>query len=73
MLGFWTTTSDRVGLVVAGAWLILALSGRWRADPGWIDRLGCALGACWVGWLLVELIPWTFLQWSQVSWWESRS
>ncbi len=26
-------------------WSALALSGRWRREPGWIDRLGVAIGA----------------------------
>lgn len=29
------------------AWSALALSGRWRREPGWIDRLGVAIGAGW--------------------------
>ena len=33
---------------VAGAWLVLLLSGRWRPDRGWIDRLGRAIGASWL-------------------------
>lgn len=53
----WITVSVRVGPAVAGAWLLLALSGRWRSDPGWIDRLGRLLGCCWIGWLLFWLIP----------------
>jgi hypothetical protein len=36
------------GAVVAGAWLGLALSGRRRPEPGWIDALGRALGTLWV-------------------------
>jgi hypothetical protein len=53
----WITVSRRVGLAVAGAWLLLALSGRWRADCGWIDRLGRFLGCCWIGWFLLWLLP----------------
>jgi hypothetical protein len=33
---------------VAGAWLLLIFSGRWRSDSGWMDRLGRTLGACWL-------------------------
>lgn len=33
---------------VAGAWFVLALSGRWRADRSWLDRLGRAIGASWL-------------------------
>ena len=31
------------------SWVVLALSGRWRREPGWIDRLGVGLG---IGWCL---------------------
>ncbi len=53
----WITMSARVGPAVAGAWFVLALSGRWRADGGWIDRLGRLLGCCWIGWQLLWMIP----------------
>jgi len=33
---------------VAGAWLTLRLSGAWRAEPGWIDGMGRALGIYWI-------------------------
>jgi hypothetical protein len=33
---------------VAGAWLLLMFSGRWRSERGWIDRLGRTLGALWL-------------------------
>lgn len=26
---------------------VLALRGRWRPEPGWIDRFGRVLGVCW--------------------------
>jgi hypothetical protein len=38
----------RVGLWIAGAWLILALSGSRHREKSWIDRLGRALGASWI-------------------------
>jgi hypothetical protein len=40
--------ADRVGIAVAGAWLALRASGRWRSEPSWIDRLGRALGWAWI-------------------------
>ena len=43
-----------LGTAVASAWLLLAVSGRWRAEPGWLDRLGRILGAYWVGMLALE-------------------
>src|SRR5205823_8469100 len=33
---------------VAIAWLAAWWSGRLRPEPGWIDRLGRFLGACWI-------------------------
>jgi hypothetical protein len=36
------------GWAVAVAWLMLALAGRWAAEPSWIDRLGRALGVFWL-------------------------
>jgi hypothetical protein len=45
---------------VALAWLGLALSGRWRSEMSWIDRLGWAVGACWVALLpLCAYFAWT--------------
>jgi hypothetical protein len=45
---------------VALAWVALALSGRWRREPGWIDRTGRIVGTAWVvtaalvvGWWIV--------------------
>ena len=39
---------------VAVAWLTLALSGRWRPRPDWLDRAGRALGIFWLA--IVPLI-----------------
>jgi len=36
------------GEVVAVAWILLWLSGRWRSEPSWIDRAGRVLGVYWV-------------------------
>ena len=36
------------GPMIAGAWLALALSGRWRPGETWLDRLGCFVGACYI-------------------------
>jgi hypothetical protein len=53
--GFRHMTS-KVGFAVAAAWLTLALSGRWRAEPDWIDRAGRVLGAIWIA--LIPLFTW---------------
>jgi hypothetical protein len=34
---------------VIGAWAVLALCGRWKPEPCWLDRLGRMLGASWIG------------------------
>jgi hypothetical protein len=43
---------NRVIPIVCGAvslsWLMLALAGRWRAEPSWIDRTGGFFGAIFV-------------------------
>jgi hypothetical protein len=39
---------DLYSFTVAGAWMALALSGRWRPEPDWLDRTGCVLGVCWI-------------------------
>jgi hypothetical protein len=46
---------DRVGFAVAGAWLALLLSGHWRPERTWIDRLGRATGWLWLG---VTVVLW---------------
>jgi hypothetical protein len=45
MFGRWVGIA---GPMIAGAWLALALVGRWRVKPIWTDRLGCVIGACCV-------------------------
>jgi hypothetical protein len=51
MLVFWRSWPCS-GPAVAGAWLVLIVAGRWRAERSGIDRLGRVLGACW----LVEML-----------------
>jgi hypothetical protein len=43
------------GLAVAGAWMTLAMGGRWHSDRTWIDRAGLGLGVGWVALALVWL------------------
>jgi hypothetical protein len=48
---FWSSFWDgppRIGETVGVLWLVLIVSGRWHAEPGWIDRLGRILGLFWV-------------------------
>jgi len=45
---FTFVLSPIIGLSVAGAWAVLWLNGWWRPEPGWVDAMGRALGACWI-------------------------
>jgi hypothetical protein len=49
-----------VGGTVAAAWVILALIRRWKAEPGWVDRMGrllgaMAIGAALLGWVMYRI------------------
>jgi len=48
--------SHEVSFAVAGGWSALALSGRWRPEPSWIDLAGRITGAVW---LAVTAVSWT--------------
>ncbi len=37
---------------IAAAWLILALSGRWRPERTWVNRSGCLIGLAWIALLI---------------------
>jgi hypothetical protein len=41
------TASGANGPAIAVAWTVLTLSGAWRAEASWIDRLGRGLGVIW--------------------------
>ncbi len=47
---------DLYSLAVAGAWLALGLSGRWRPARDWLDRAGRVLGICWI--VAPFIAPW---------------
>ena len=40
--------AHHAGWAVAVSWLMLAISGRWRAEPSWVDRWGRVLGCTWI-------------------------
>jgi hypothetical protein len=42
------STSDLACAGVAFTWLLLWISGRWRNESDWIDRLGMVLGFYWL-------------------------
>jgi hypothetical protein len=45
-----------IGSTVAAFWLILLLCRRWKAEPGWVDRLGRLLGAMAIASALLGLV-----------------
>lgn len=48
---------------VFGVWLALALSGRWRGEPGWVDRTGVFLGLSWFGANALNALRIALLSW----------
>jgi hypothetical protein len=42
---YFAASAFGMSTAVAAVWLLLALSGRWRSEAGWLDRVGRLLGA----------------------------
>jgi hypothetical protein len=67
MVGRWVHVA---GPMITGAWLALALVGRWQVKPIWTDRLGCVIGACCV--LLYVYVEFYFIVvLPLLRWWAS--
>ncbi|MGO9914164.1 MAG: hypothetical protein ACLQIB_05540 [Isosphaeraceae bacterium] len=47
--------AQQVSFGVLAAWTVLAVSGRWRNEPTWIDRAGRVMG---VTWILITAVHW---------------
>ncbi len=45
---FFSAYSGTVSFTIIGGWLVLALIGRFRPEPTWIDRAGRAAAAIWL-------------------------
>jgi hypothetical protein len=58
---FWYVYGLPIGPAVAATWFALILSGRWRPERGWIDRLGSSIGGFWIVFVLVQ---WEFGRWT---------
>lgn len=56
----WREVANQVSVSVLAFWLVLALGGRWRAEPHWRDRLGRVIGLAWIAYWLLNLV-WTIL------------
>jgi hypothetical protein len=55
--------AHHAGWAVVVSWLTLALIGRWRPEPSWVDRWGRVLGFTWIvigpmASLLIDHTPW---------------
>ena len=50
-----------VGGAVASVWIVMWLSGTWRADRSWVDRAGAALGIYWI--MMSVVFGWAFFVW----------
>jgi hypothetical protein len=48
----WAVFESRIPSAVIAGWIALAAGGRWRAEPGWIDRTGRLLGLYWIALVL---------------------
>jgi hypothetical protein len=47
---------SKASCTVAAMWVVLALSGRWKAEKTWIDRTGRILGLYWIVYPIVSLL-----------------
>jgi hypothetical protein len=47
-------SSPAVAFAVAAAWGSMALAGRWRPEPSWIDRAGRLVGLFWLALIAVR-------------------
>ncbi len=54
---------------VFGAWFALVLAGRWRSEPGAIDRLGRVVGALWLLQFALSEVPTTPWLIALNRWW----
>ena len=52
--------SAQAGAAVLACWATMALSGRWRPEPTWVDRLGRLLGVAWIGMAPLVVLFWPF-------------
>jgi hypothetical protein len=57
----WPILESRIPPAVVSAWFVLALCGRWRAEPSWMDRTGRVFGSFWVG---LWMFRWYLVVWS---------
>jgi hypothetical protein len=56
--GLFVWFAPEVSFAIIGGWLALALAGRVRTEPGWIDLAGRITGAVW---LVCTAVDWAIL------------
>jgi hypothetical protein len=59
---YWLFSIDMGGWI-AVAWMTLILSGAWRAERNWIDRLGRAIGVFWILADITASLAWKLWLW----------
>jgi hypothetical protein len=59
---YWVFSMDMGGWI-AVAWMTLILSGVWRAERNWIDRLGRAIGVFWILAGITHSFAWKLWLW----------
>jgi hypothetical protein len=52
----WWQHGTSISLAVTALWAVLALAGRWRPAREWPDRLGRAIGGCWVVYAILAVL-----------------
>jgi hypothetical protein len=59
---YWITPMTghltKISYTVAVCWLLMAVGGRWRPEPDWVDRVGRGLGSFWVG--MIAIYPFLY-------------
>jgi hypothetical protein len=48
MIWLWVFPICLMGITVSAVWIVLWMTGAWRAERSWIDRAGTLLGIYWV-------------------------
>jgi hypothetical protein len=65
-MGYWSVLLGHpptaIGLLILCVWNLLVISGSWKAEPTWLDRVCRMLGVCWIVWAVIESIVITGFQ-----------
>jgi hypothetical protein len=53
---FFRDLEQGAGPLIVATWVLMALGGRWCAEPTWVDRTGRVLGVLWVVVFFIKLL-----------------